>query len=180
MECVFEFLQLTNEQWPMARTLGSNLSGIAYYSTESPFLNRLKQADIWIVTGGSASMSDMAVDANGYPTTMTLTGGAGTATAFEAHAFFSQPGLVGNIVLLYDGGSGNTVSLTNLGAAIFSSTGRIIYNNTVSGNSTRLRITAIDGASPITNIRVVYSPDSTSSVIGTNEALLNAGEFFNP
>ena len=52
--------------------VGVNLSGISYYSTEEPFLDRLKTSQ-WFeetATGWQPLGSDAAVDANGYPTRM--------------------------------------------------------------------------------------------------------------
>jgi len=43
-----------------------------------------------------------------------------------------------------------------------------------------IQITATTAGNNLRNIRLVYSPDSTSSVVGTNESLLNSGEIFNP
>jgi hypothetical protein len=140
--------------------------------------------------GGRKNQSNMTLDANGYPTTMAATGGFGTFTEIDFAVFFqnnstlSVPYPAGTYVFLYDGSDGNETFAVAYDAVITSgqSTGRILINvATPSSTGFKVQLTAVGLAGNYPkNWRLVYSPDSTSVVVGTNEALLNAGEVLNP
>jgi hypothetical protein len=162
--------------------LGVGLNGVTYYTSEQPFLNIFKTAQMPWDTGGGAN-GPVALDANGYPTSMIPPGGGapyGALGSLMLRALTSYP--AGNYVLLYDGEG--TVLLGFDASLVSSSPGRQVYTvATPSNNGIVLRITATDPnktGNYIRNIRVVYSPDSTASTIGARESLLNGGEIFNP
>lgn len=170
--------------------LGINLSGIGATSTEQPFLNILKSGGGWGVTGGSGLTADMQVDIDGYPTTMALANGGGTATKFALVMMFALPPSnnfsvfperAGHYVLLYSGTC--TISLGQDAVTLISSvTGRQVWNVPASSATfVSLNITAIPGAGTYcSNIAVIYSPASDGSTVGAQEQAYLNGEIFDP
>lgn len=179
--------------------IGLNLSGISYSSSQLPFLNIFKMGVGWGTlnngtgTGESVLLYTSFLDSNGYPTTLTggvthtfnqvntlllrdlssIDGGGGTYPA-------------GTYIFLYDGTgtfsfSDDFTKVTETAQNGSAGTGRIVLTAvpTTTGTFVTL-LTTGSGAAYAKNFRLVYSPDSTSSVIGTREALLNSGEIFNP
>ena len=45
--------------------VGMNLATVAYYSTEFPFIDRMKTASAWVASGFDSSL--IPLDKNGYP-----------------------------------------------------------------------------------------------------------------
>ena len=165
----------------MSNRLGINLNGVTYYTPEVPFLNVMKYMVTWNVVGGSANAADLQTDSNGYPTTMALANGAGTATKIwtSAAGWYN-----GNYVLLFDGTGDVDMSHYNDGTLVASSPGRQVWNlpNALNNNVTfDINSTDPDNTGDyIRNVRIVYSPDSTGSHVGVNEQALLYGERFNP
>jgi hypothetical protein len=176
-----------------ASPFGINLAQVNPSTTEQPFINIFKTALFPWDTGGG-TYNPVQLDPDGYPTSMTPPGGGTPYAALSSLMLFgipgtpaSQPYQTGTYVLLYDGAG--TVYLDFDAQQIWSTPGRIGYStkNTFSGFA--LRITATDPnrtGNYIRNIRVVYAPTATSSVIDPNETAAtaaNAGDLtqaFNP
>jgi chitodextrinase len=179
-----------------ASPLGINLTTVSYATPEHPFLNIFKTGGGWTPrnsnyvnaggqpTGENALLYSSFLDANGYPTT--LTGG-------PAHNFTRVSTLVlssagpyptGNYVLQYDGTGSFEFDFDATNSSIISSAqGRIVINVPSAVNGIMIVLLTTDPNNTgdyVRNIRFVYSPDSTASVGGTREALLNGGEIFNP
>lgn len=166
--------------------LGVNVSTIAPGSTELPFLNILKMSGGFFVNGGTGSPTalDMQTDANGYPTSMALLNSKGTATSFQSNMMVglgvSNNGTVfplrsGNYVLLYIG-AGTAALGADQTLIAGGGTTRQVWNSPVGAGQMSLLITA----APVTNVAIVYSPDSTGVVVGMNERKYLNGELFNP
>jgi len=178
-----------------ASPLGTNLWRIGYSSPEQPFLNIFKTGAQWggtTTTGNRFAQYQGAfdLDANGYPKSMTGLGVAAGQTFSEIDALFFNAQTppfyhAGNYVLLWDGTAPASTfnflfDCTNSNI-ISAAAGRIVINIvTPSYNGCRIQLRNLDGVHYPTNIRFVYSPDSTGSVIGANETQLNNGEVFNP
>ena len=182
--------------------LGTNLAGVNYYASEQPFLNIFKTGSGWggNTTGGARYNEVQGVfnlDANGYPRAMAAVGsatgqtfseidtlllrelGAITATGSQSAPFYAA----GNYVFLYRGTGTFTFNFDCTNSNIVSSSsGRIVINiPNPSSAGCRISITSMgSGSNYPTNMAFIYSPDSTSSKVGANEALYNGGEIFNP
>lgn len=163
-------------------------------STDLAFLNTLKANQGWVVVNGNSctgivgnGWTNMQTDANGYPTTMVLSGTSGcSATEFNFVALFGGPTIPtgepfvqrGTYVLLYNGVGTITVtagcSFTEHGG-----TGRDIYSCNEFGGSFTVHVTAINASTPIKDYALIYSPDSTGASggnhVGVNETLYNNG-----
>jgi hypothetical protein len=163
--------------------LGMNLNGVSYFTPEQPFLNIFKTASQW-GTSNAGDLSSLNLDSNGWPRAI-----PGTSNYINTLVLSNLPSAsypagysAGNYVVLYDG---QGTMLYDFDASLVSSgVGRdIIRVAAPSGSGIRIRITSTDPAKTgnyIRNIRLVYSPDSTASNVGSREALLNSGEMFNP
>jgi chitodextrinase len=186
--------------------LGTVLSGVSFSTSEQPFLNIFKTGQGWETynsmgadTGEEVALYQHFLDANGNPTIIAPGG------AYQ----FTQAGTVllrvgpsgpsgnlyypaGNYVFLYDGIGTFTFSDDFAGKPISSTPGRIVINvpgPTSAGTIIRITSTG-SGSNYAKNFRLIYSPDSTAGTgggtvvgvngVGTNEALLNSGEIFNP
>ena len=189
-------------QTNQASPLGTNLNAINYYTPEQPFLNILKTGSGW--TGQTADgtrysevQGALNLDTNGYPQSMTGVGPAAGATFVEIDVLVMRTlGIsdasgnetapfypAGNYVFLYSGTGTFGFILDCVTANIVSSAvGRIVINiPSPSANGCRLQINSMgSGVNYPTNMALIYSPDSTGSNVGANEALYNGGEIFNP
>lgn len=183
-----------------ASYVGMNLTGVAYYSTEQPFLDIFKtgfQGKItslingWITLSTGTGAADtheeqyLQLDSNGWPTSLIANGEGGSQTfnAVGVLLLNGQPSYpTGHYVVLYQGQG--TLNFQFDATLVSTSTGRDIINvATPTGEGFLFEITSTDpnhNGNYLRNIQVVYSPDSTASHIGTNEAALDAGEIFNP
>ena len=189
-------------QTNQASPLGTNLAGVNYFSSEQPFLNIFKTGSGWggNVTAGTRYNQDQNVfqlDADGYPTSMVGVGPAagqtftGIDTLFFRNLGIANPDYTqvapfypaGNYVFLYDGTGTFSFNFDATNSNIVASApGRIVINVPVpSAAGILIQLTSTgSGGNYAKNFRFVYSPDSTGSVVGTREALLNSGEIFNP
>jgi Putative peptidoglycan binding domain len=167
--------------------LGVNLAAVRNYSSEQPFLNILKtgfdggEPSGWITKTGSNSDTGeeafLALDANGWVTSLTWTGGAGQIFDRVWILLFNNlpapfyPS--GGYVVLYDGTG--TLTYGNDAAVTSTSHGRDTFNvSTSSAQGVTVTITATDPnhtGDYIRNIRVVQA---------SNEAALDSGQIFNP
>ncbi len=158
--------------------LGIELNGIAYYSSEQPFLNIMKTGS-WVTSASSrydtGEENLLQLDADGYPTSMLGPGGSPvTFTMVQTPLLLDLPSpyySAGNYVVLYDG----TGTLAyNFATLVSHSPGRDVIDLTANREGFFLQIKATDPEHTgdyIRNIRIVYAAD---------EALLDAGEIFNP
>lgn len=185
-------------------SVGMNISGgqfnaIGANQTDQPFLNILKSNIGWGVINGNSctgivgnGWTNMQVNANGYPTTMVLSGTSGcSATEFRittnsmgAANYDGSPAYSsGHYVLLYNG-IGTVTVTQDCGFVESGGTGRDIYNCAPAGGNIQMHVTAINVGNPIRDEAFVYSPDSTGASggnhVGVNEALYNGGEIWNP
>ena len=183
-------------------SLGTNLGGVSYYTSEQPFLNILKTGGGWAgnTTDGTRFneiQGAFNLDANGYPTTMTGAGPAAGRTfteidtlVFRGLGVSSAAGSqgapfypAGNYVFLYSGTGAFDFEFDCTNSNIVSSAaGRIVIDiPTPSAGGCRIATTNMgSGSNYPHNMAFVYSPDSTGPNIGTNEALYNNGGVFNP
>lgn len=171
----------------MTMKLGINLAPLSNH--QRAYLNLVKTGMGWQTyhagsdTGEEVALYQNYLDANGYPTTV-APGGARTFTEvgipllFNTDPFFYP---AGNYVFLYDGTGTFAFTSDFAGTPVSSTPGRIVINVVPTGSGTIIKCTSTGTApSNAQNWRLVYSPDSTGSVIGVREALLNNGEIFAP
>lgn len=184
--------------------LGTNLAEIGPSSAEQPFLNLWKSMGSWQTannsnpdTGDENALYTNCVDSNHYLNVSPATCATNFGTTFTfLRAFFlsflqssfNYP--AGNYILLWDGNS-NAVFQNAISGLFDPAT---FTSCPVSGHPNRIVVAAnspsigleIDlssigtGSSYPTNLRLVYSPNSTCGTIGTREALLNSGEIIDP
>lgn len=147
----------------MPASIGINLSPVNYWSTEYPFIDRMKTAGAWNVQGGS--LSSVTFDNNGYPTSIP----AGTASVWTMVALDpASAGTNKTYVLSYTG----TATFRIPGATIVSTKpGEITF--TVTGNTPmqNVLITSIDGKDPLTDMHIVRQDQMS---------LFKQGNIFNP
>jgi hypothetical protein len=146
-----------------------------------------------VATEDQYNLYKFYLDANGYPISLTTTAGSQPAGCPQAgwNAVTMEFGVnqtsvgtkAGNYVFLYDGIG--TFDFKQQGAA---------PNTVTSGGANRwiinmpfdrqvanvVVISTGSGSNYAKNFRLVWSTDSTAGIVGTNEALLNSGELFNP
>ena len=180
--------------------LGSNLANVTVGSNERPFLNMMKEGGGWYTinggdTGEETTLYANCLDSNNYLILSPATCGSMFGTTFTHLTAFMNVGTnfspvypAGNYVLLWDGNSGpnpTTMFQTNMNGQgdtpssttscpISGAPNRIIYDFNAPSQQIEMDQTDIGtGGSPPTNIRLVYSPDSTCGAAGTRETLLN-------
>ena len=171
-------------------SLGIEADGIAYWSSEQPFLNIFKLESNWAASDAKGNSyqdsSDFNLDSNGYPTSMQGKGAAAgvTFTAFGAllnrnlgtNNLTSPPYYpAGEYVVLYDGQGTITYQFDGVKNVASSTPGRdVLEVSNPSNAGIEVNITSTDPnytGNYIRNIRVVYAP---------YESLLDSGEIFNP
>jgi hypothetical protein len=165
--------------------IGTNLSGVNYYSTEQPFLNLFKNGSLW-VTGSysrgvwdTAEQSKIALDVNGWPTSVTA-GAGGQPVTYDHLGVLLQRGFGtpyypgGQYVVLYEGTGTILYSFDALKNVALSAPGRDVIDVTPGDNGIYVQIAATDPQHTgdyIRNIRVVQA---------SYESLLAQGEIFSP
>jgi hypothetical protein len=165
-----------------ASPLGTNLSGVSYYTSEQPFLNIFKTGGGWYtqVRGGVWDTGEenlLNLDANGYP--ICVCGIGGQTVTFNQVSVLLLRNIgtypAGQYVVLYDGEGTISYSFDAVKNAAASIPGRDVLNVTpTNGGGILISITATDPnrtGNYIRNIRLVYAP---------NEPLLGSGAIFNP
>ena len=175
--------------WPLLKTaaiaqangptLGTNLAGVNYYSSEQPFLNVFLNASGWITsnaaTWDTGEEQYLQLDANGWVTS--LAGANGHAVNFTVVSMLLQRNFAapyypsGQYVVLYDGSGTLSYSFDAVKNVALSAPGRDVINVTPSNAGILITISATQAGNYIRNIRVVLASD---------EALLNSGKVFNP
>ncbi len=166
--------------------LGTNLAGIAYWSSEMPFLNQFKNNDQWVThsnsTWDTGEEAYLQLDSDGYPKSLK----ASSADPNSPQLFNSVGMLLfrsfpntskgyypaGQYVVLYDGEG--TITYGFDGQLVSSAPGRDVINVTPSSGGINLVITSTDPngtGNYIRNIRVVRAD---------REAALASGQIFNP
>ena len=177
--------------------LGTNLIELNYYTSDQPFLNIFKTGTTWAgqLSNGSRYVQSQGViqlDSNGYPTSMSAVGSSAGQTFTDIDTLVLRGlGINGNAgpfypagtyVVLYDGRARSHIATTR--SKIMPTTpGRDVLNVTPSAGGIRVNIAATDpqhAGNYIRNIRLVYAPTATNTVIDPNETLLANGKIFNP
>jgi len=145
--------------------LGTNLSAVADYSRELPFVDVFKMARPWISQGTGLPWGQgpaLAVDANGWITS--LQAGQWAETILLDNALDDQAHYpTGQYTVLYDGEG--TIAFDLQSAGIVSQTpGRMVVNVPAGGNGVYLMVTATNPANPLRNIRFIM-PGYESSYV---------------
>ena len=144
-------------------SVGMNLAAVTYYSTQFPFIDRMKTAGSWVATGYDSSL--IPLDQYGYPTGFP-TGSAGVYTMVGMDPV--SAGTSTTYVLTYDGKA--TFDLP--GAKILSrEQGKITFQYASESSMMLLAVTKLDAGAPLGNMHIVRSDQ---------QALFAAGEIFNP
>ena len=150
-------------------SIGMNLAGINYWSTEEPFIDRFHTAGSWQArnAAGTNVSSSLALNDRGDPTN--LTGVTSLSVAIGVDPKSAPP--TDQYVLTYDGTA--TVSLMN--SKIISQTaGKVVFEYTgADGSSPNVytTFTKLDPANPVGHVHLVRADQ---------QDLFNAGEIFNP
>ncbi len=180
----------------MPLKIGVNPSdALHYYSSHQPFLDRTKQAALVATFSNGHQYVDrddisavLTLDANGYPTSMIGIGAEASATCtsflfkFCADIPLDPDGNrydSGTYVLLYDG-TGSFSYANDIGLqAGGNGAGRKILAVTPSATGSYVYLTSTGaGVNYCRNIRIVYSADSTTGVVGAEEQRLLDGEYY--
>jgi len=170
--------QTTNAASP----LGINLNGVNYYTSEQPLLNIFKTGG-WITQTSSTwdtnEETKLALDANGWPTSVTVGSGGQTVTYNQVSALLVRdlgapyyPS--GRYIVLYDGQGTISYRFDAVKNTALSAPGRDVLDVTPGSGGILITISATDPSHTgnyIRNIRLIKAE---------NEALLNSGEMFNP
>lgn len=180
--------------------LGTNLVEVVTGSPERPFLNLFKEGGGWATakagnldTGEENALYASCLDANHYLTISIATCNSNTSTTFTFLVVFvnnsvshTPPYPAGNYVMLWDGNgaspttlfqfnmSGNSDAPTVTSCPISGAPNRLLLGYSSPSGRQEIDQTGISsgGSGYPTNIRFVYSPDSTCGAAGTREALL--------
>lgn len=143
--------------------VGMNLTGVTYYGTDYPFLDRMKTSSLWTAQGAAVT-----VNANGYPTALpTGHNSVQTEVALDP----ASAGTSHFYVLTYNGNA--IVSLE--GAKIVSqSAGQVVFEYTANADTPQAQLSFMYDATH--NVL----PTQISLVRQDQVALFNSGEIFNP
>ena len=143
--------------------IGINLASNTYYGTEYPFLDRMKSASGWMVSGGDGS--PVQVDANGYPIGMP----AGANNIYVMVGMDPQSAGTPNTYVLTYSGSANFLMLG--GKILSSEPGKIVFQYLSDNTQMPVQVTGLNSSSPLTGMHIVRSDQVD---------LYNQGEIFNP
>lgn len=138
--------KVVNKTSPAANArLGINLTGVAYWASEFPFVDLFKQSGDWFVEGKQHTFE---LDADGWITQLPLGMVASTmVSVFEGEHFPS-----GDYVILYDG-EGVIKVPNHLHKS--AQAGRLVVNVNAKKGHFRLEISQINPQNYIKNIRIV-------------------------
>jgi Bacterial Ig domain len=163
--------------------LGINLNGVTYYSPQQPFLDIFKTSGGWVTqttsTYDTGEESKLALDANGWPTSVTAGSGGQSVTYTQVAVLFlyNLPAPYypsGQYIVLYDGEGTIVYTLDAVKDTRASTRGRDVLNVSGNGNGIGMVITATDPnktGNYLRNIRLVRA---------VYESSLGSGEIFNP
>lgn len=145
-------------------SIGMNLSNPIYYSTEDPFIDRMKTTATWNVQypSNATTKGTLQLDANGYPVAMP----AGALDMIIGVGLDPMSAGTDHQYVLTWSGTG-TMSVS--GKVVSSKPGEIVFNQT--SDSNRVAILSTDPNDPIHDIHLVRA-DQVS--------LFEQGEIFNP
>jgi len=191
LSCVYATAQTSSN---VASPLGTNLTGVSYYSAEQPFLNIFKTGPGWSTlnngtdTGEEVLLYTSFLDANGYPTT--LTGGVAHQFNQVSALFFrnlnssdvSSPTYQAGDYLLEWSGAGTFSYAYDPGNGTCSTSPCRITVSTPSNNGILITLTSTgSGSNYARNISLIYCGtwSGTACSNGYNTLLAN-GEMFNP
>jgi len=155
--------------WCKYMNIGMNLTGVAYWITEEPFVDRFHTAGAWVAkdSSGKDVSSTLALNADGDPTKL-----AGVSTLSVAFGLDPQSAApTDQYVLTYSGAAGSVW----IGKAhIVSQTpGKIVFDFTGGDSqpSTAISFSQLNPSTPIGDVHIVRADQ---------QALYNTGEIFNP
>lgn len=142
-------LSKTNRKIPIANAqFGINLSAIADWDSEFPFVDLFKQSRAWFVEGKQPAESGLILDSDGWITQLPLGTVASTIVSVLGNSHFPS----GDYVILYDGEG--VIKVPNQ-LYKSSKTGRMVVNVNGEKGIFRLDITKVNPQNYIKNIRVV-------------------------
>jgi len=145
---------------------GINLSGIAYWTSEFPFVDLFKQSGEWFVEGKQTADSGLVLDANGWVTQLPL----GVVASSIVSAFDGSHFPSGDYVILYDGEG--VIKVPNH-VHKSAKPGRIIVHVNGQKGIFRLDISKINPQNYLKNIRVIpLSQENTYEKNRWNPAFL--------
>ncbi|MBW4470703.1 MAG: hypothetical protein KME45_09895 [Stenomitos rutilans HA7619-LM2] len=136
-------------------TLGINLSGIASYSTELPFVDVFKTSHTWFSNAegaGWAQGGPLALTPNGWVASL-RSGQYATTGLLDNGRHYPA----GNYTLLYDGeGKLDVTANSGKGLTIVSqSPGRMVVQVTLEADGVQLNLRSTNPANPLRNIRFI-------------------------
>ena len=148
--------------------IGINLTGISYWGTEEPFIDRFHTASSWSATNttGANVTSSLVFDSEGDPTN--LSGLQSLSVSVGVDPKSASP--TDQYVITYDGAA--TVKVTN--ATIVSQTaGKVVFNYTGGDYQPYVYLTFnnLNASNPLSDVHVVRADQVDQ---------FNAGELFNP
>ena len=144
--------------------IGMNLQSVYYWTSEHPFIDRMKTSATWSAEGLPYG-TPVPLDANGYPLSVP-SGAIQVSTAIDL-----DPASAGTsrVYELTWSGTGN---ISVLGTRVLSSQpGKIVFAYDGEDTWARLDVSGLSAADPLTAIHVVRQDQV---------ALFDAGEIFNP
>ena len=146
--------------------IGMNLQSVYYWTSEHPFIDRFKTSTVWTPLGPQGAMaSTVQLDANGYPTALP-TGATTVATDIDL-----DPASAGTD-RVYELTWTGTATISVLGTKVLSSApGKIVFEYDNNDSWSRVDVSGLDPAHPLTGIHVVRQDQV---------ALYDAGAIFNP
>jgi Ca2+-binding RTX toxin-like protein len=145
--------------------IGMNLEGVAYWSSEHPFLDRMKTSGNWTAYNGFAPVaSPVVLDADGYPTVVPA-GATMVMTEFDVDPTSAHTDDV--YVLTYSG----TATVNVQGQILSQSAGKVVFRCDSDSGMAALQLSNLDPAHPVSDLHIVREDQV---------ALFNGGEIFNP
>jgi len=144
-------------------SVGMNLAGVGYWSTEHPFIDRMKTAGSW--TSNLRNPNDVTVNADGYPTAFA----SGVTSAYVMVGLDPAAAKTNNVyTLTYQG----TATFSLPGSTILSNKpGEITFRYDGTSGMQCVSVSGLNGSNPLTAIHIVRQDQVT---------LFKQGEIFNP
>ena len=147
---------LSKKNMPVSNArLGINLSGVAYWSSEFPFVDMFKQSGAWFVEGKDQTSAGLKLDTQGWITQLPLGTVASAIVSASDNSHFPS----GDYVILYDGEG--VIKVPN---HLYKSAkpGRMVVNVNGQKGVFRLDIIKTNPQNYIKNIRVVLKTQEDS------------------